>query len=173
MNSSTIVSKYLPLHVSMGLEDSLVAGDENISVTEDDGNVKEKEIDKLIAFISLSIKQEELGYDNQSAINVVWGLGNVGSVDLNVEQVDWRLILMMSMKSRELDRTLYVPWQYSRGSPDPVDNFEQSLMMSQCLKQRWTQNSLLDSLDYMVSIEDQDNKDDTDDLDQERELLAS
>ncbi|GJV94723.1 retrovirus-related pol polyprotein from transposon TNT 1-94 [Tanacetum coccineum] len=86
-------------------------------VTEDDALSKEKEIDKLMALISLSFKKiykptnnnlrnssntsranqdntlrinKQTGYDIQRAVNVVGDRENIGTHVLSAEQADWR-----------------------------------------------------------------------------------
>ncbi|GJZ02994.1 hypothetical protein Tco_0520955 [Tanacetum coccineum] len=112
---------------------------EPATVTEDEEMSKEKEIDKLMALISLS----GTGYDNHRAVNVARAKENVGTPvvqksriqcynckeygHLNAEQADWK--------------------------DDADDEFEDQELEAHYM--------------YM------DNQDDIDDLDQERDLLAS
>ncbi|GKC85619.1 hypothetical protein Tco_1141336 [Tanacetum coccineum] len=179
--------------------------------TEDEEMSKEKEIDKLMALISLSFKKiykptnnnlrtssntsranqdnslrinRGTGYDNQRAVNVTRARENVST-------------------PRNLESTLYVPWHnLQEGCPDQVDIWTKYLMMSQCIRYKTImdhykcvchENDLLgkpessndiylaehgdtnitiDSLDICYDRA-QDDQDETDDLDQERDLLAS
>ncbi|GJS92744.1 retrovirus-related pol polyprotein from transposon TNT 1-94 [Tanacetum coccineum] len=135
---------------------------EPATVTEDDEMSKEKEIDKLISLISLS----GTGYDNQRAVNVAGARENVAyhkenmllckqeeaGVQLNAEQADWKDDTDDEFEDRELEAHYMYMAQIQEVTPDPVDNsgpiFDDEPMHK-------------------------DNQDDTDDLDQERNLLAS
>ncbi|GJY26572.1 hypothetical protein Tco_0401298 [Tanacetum coccineum] len=168
---------------------------EPATVTEDDEMSKEKEIDKLMALISLSFKKiykptnnnlrtssntsranqdnsprinRGTGYDNQRAVNVVGARENVAyhkenmllckqeeaGVQLNAEQADWKDDTDDEFEDRELEAHYMYMAQIQEVTPDPVDN----------------SGPIFDDEPNAII---QDNQDDTDDLDQERNLLAS
>ncbi|GJX56273.1 retrovirus-related pol polyprotein from transposon TNT 1-94 [Tanacetum coccineum] len=203
---------------------------EPATVTEDEEMSKEKEIDKLMALISLSFKKiykptnnnlrtssntsranqdnsprinRGTGYDNQRAVNVAGARENVGTpvvqksgiqcynckeyghvsrecqkpkrvkdaayhkekmllckqeeagVQLNAEQADWKDDTDDESDDQELEAHYMYMAQIQEVTPDPVDT-----------------NITIDSLD-ICNDRAQDDQDDTDDLDQERDLLAS
>ncbi|GKC97370.1 hypothetical protein Tco_1167645, partial [Tanacetum coccineum] len=78
---------------------------EPATVTEDEEMSKEKEIDKLMALISLS----GTGYDNQRAANVAGAMENVDDTD---DESD----------DQELEAHYMYMAQIQEVTPDPVDN---------------------------------------------------
>ncbi|GJX93204.1 retrovirus-related pol polyprotein from transposon TNT 1-94 [Tanacetum coccineum] len=118
------------------------------TVTKDEEMSKEKEIDKLMALISLSFKKiykptnnnlrtssntsqpnqdnslrinRGTGYDNQRAVNVAGARENVGTPVVQKKLIR-RMILMMRSEEQELEATLYVLAQIQEVTPDPVYN---------------------------------------------------
>ncbi|GJW27532.1 hypothetical protein Tco_0044407 [Tanacetum coccineum] len=115
---------------------------EPATVTKDDDMSKEKEIDKLMALISLSFKKiykptnnnlrtssntsranqdnstrinRGTGYDNQKAVNVA------GAWE-NVEQADWKDDTDDESEDQELEAHYMYMAQIQEVTPDPVDN---------------------------------------------------
>ncbi|GJV73089.1 retrovirus-related pol polyprotein from transposon TNT 1-94 [Tanacetum coccineum] len=115
---------------------------EPVTVTEDDEMSKEKEIDKLMALISLSFKKiykltnnnlhtssnssranqdnslrinRGTGYDNKRVVNVA------GARD-NVEQADWKDDTDDESDDQELEAHYMYMAQIQEVTPDPVDN---------------------------------------------------
>ncbi|GJS89851.1 hypothetical protein Tco_0772487 [Tanacetum coccineum] len=166
---------------------------EPATVTEDEEMSKEKEIDKLMALISLSFKKiykptnnnlrtssntsranqdnsprinRGTGYDNQRAVNVVGARENVAyhkekmllckqeeaGVQLNAEQADWKDDTDDESDDQELEAHYMYMAQLQEVTPDQVDNSRR----------------IFD--DEPMHKDDQD---DTEDLDLERDLLAS
>ncbi|GKF62938.1 retrovirus-related pol polyprotein from transposon TNT 1-94, partial [Tanacetum coccineum] len=144
-------------------------------VAEDDEMSKDKEIDKLMALISLSFKKiykptnnnlitssntsranqdnsprinRGTGYDNQMTVNVVGARENVGTLVVQKSGIQCYNCKEYGHVSREFE---YMA-QIQEVTPDPVDN----------------SGPIFD--DEPLHKDDQD---DTDDLDQERDLLAS
>ncbi|GJW81780.1 retrovirus-related pol polyprotein from transposon TNT 1-94 [Tanacetum coccineum] len=202
---------------------------EPATVTEDEEMSKEKEIDKLMALISLSFKKiykptnnnlrtssntsranqdnsprinRGTGYDNQRAVNVAGARENVGTpvvqksgiqcynckeyghvsrecqkpkrvkdaayhkekmllckqeeagVQLNAEQADWKDDTDDESEEQELEAHYMYMAQLQEVTPDiQIDN-------------SWTQSLMMEPMH-------KDDQDETDDLDQERDLLAS
>ncbi|GJT08719.1 hypothetical protein Tco_0843181 [Tanacetum coccineum] len=188
---------------------------EPVTVTEDDEMSKEKEIDKLMALISLSFKKiykptnnnlrtssnssranqdnsprinRGTRYDNQRVVNVVGVRDNVGTcyngkeyghlsrecqkpkrvkdatyhkekmllckqeevgVQLNAEQADWKDDTDVKSNNQKLEAHYMYMAQIQEVTPDPVDNSR------------------------LIFDAEPLHKDDTDELDQERDLLAS
>ncbi|GKC67994.1 hypothetical protein Tco_1100592, partial [Tanacetum coccineum] len=81
------------------------------TVTEDDEISKDKEIDKLMALISLS----GTGYDNQRAVNVA------GARE-NVVQADWKDDTNDESEEQELEAHYMYMAQIHEVTPDSVDN---------------------------------------------------
>ncbi|GKB72381.1 hypothetical protein Tco_0933793 [Tanacetum coccineum] len=183
---------------------------EPATVTEDDEMSKEKEIDKLMALISLSFKKiykptnnnlrtssntsranqdnsprinRGTGYDNQRAVNVARARENVAyhkekmllckqeeaGVQLNAEQADWKDDTDDESDDQELEAHYMYMAQIQEVTPDLVDNsgpiFDDEPM------HKVTPISLLIHWIYVMN-KDQDEPDDTDDLDQERDMLC-
>ncbi|GJS60393.1 copia protein [Tanacetum coccineum] len=195
---------------------------EPIMVTEDDEMSKGKEIDKLMALISLSFKKiykptnnnlrtlsntsratqdnsprinKGTGYDNQRVVNVA------GARD-TVDQADWKDDTDDESDDQELEAHYIYMAQLQEVTPDPVDNsgpiFDDEPMHKVqnnndnynvfaienehpeqpessndiYLAKQGDTNITIDSLDICYDRV-QDDQDDTDDLDQERDLLAS
>ncbi|GJT42885.1 retrovirus-related pol polyprotein from transposon TNT 1-94 [Tanacetum coccineum] len=105
------------------------------TVTEDDEMSKEKEIDKLMALISLS----GTGYDNQRAVNVVGARENVGTQVVQKfgiqcynckeyghvskeYQVDWKDDTDDESDDQELEAHYMYMAHIQEVTPDPVDN---------------------------------------------------
>ncbi|GKE12289.1 hypothetical protein Tco_1415840 [Tanacetum coccineum] len=200
-------------------------------VTKDDEMSKEKEIDKLMALISLSFKKiykptnnnlrtssntnranqynsprinSGTGYENQRIVNVVGARENVeeAGVLLNAEQADWKDDTDDKSDNQELKAHYMYMAQIQEVTPDVVDisgpifdteplqkvknnndNYNVFAIESDYLEQRESVNDTyleeqgdtnitIDSLDICYDRE-QDNQDDTDELAQERNLLAS
>ncbi|GJW69198.1 hypothetical protein Tco_0123622 [Tanacetum coccineum] len=124
---------------------------EPATVTEDEEMSKEKEIDKLMALISLSFKKiykptnnnlrtssntsranqdnsprinRGTGYDNQRAVNVVGARENVeeAGVQLNAEQADWKDDTDDESDDQELEAHYMYMAQLQEVTPDQVDN---------------------------------------------------
>ncbi|GJW32344.1 hypothetical protein Tco_0052376 [Tanacetum coccineum] len=188
-------------------------------VADDDEMSKDKEIDKLMALISLSFKKiykptnnnlktssntsranqdntlrinRGTGYDNQRVVNV-------DGARENVEQADWKDDTDDDSDNQELEAHYMYMAQIQEVTPDPVDNsrpifdveplhklVEIILLFAMenehpeqpessndiYLTEQGDTNITIDSLDicyYRV----QDDQDDTDNLDQERDLLSS
>nr|GFA67469.1 hypothetical protein [Tanacetum cinerariifolium] len=117
-------------------------------VAEDDETSKDKEIDRLMALISLSekmllCKQEEAG------------------IQLNAEQADWRDDTDDESEDQELEAHYIKHPEQSEFVHDtyPIEQDEH--------------NMIIDSLDMSYDREHTDQNDDDNDLDNERELLAS
>ncbi|GJS62404.1 hypothetical protein Tco_0657188 [Tanacetum coccineum] len=120
-------------------------------VTKDDEIAKDKEIDKLMALISLSFKEiykptnnnlrtssntsranqdnsprinRGTGYDNQRAVNVVWARENIeeAGVQLNAEQTDWRDDTDDESEDQELEAHYMYMAQIHEVTPDSGDN---------------------------------------------------
>ncbi|GJZ62894.1 retrovirus-related pol polyprotein from transposon TNT 1-94 [Tanacetum coccineum] len=194
---------------------------EPATVTEDEEMSKEKEIDKLMALISLS----GTGYDNQRAVNVVGARENVGTpvvqksgiqcyncreyghvsrecqkpkrvkdaayhkekmllckqeeagVQLNAEQADWKDDTDDESEEQELEAHYMYMAQIQEVTPDPVDNsgpiFDDEPMHKDIyLAEQGDTNITIDSSDICYDRAP-DDQDETDNLDQERDLLAS
>ncbi|GJY87111.1 hypothetical protein Tco_0501739 [Tanacetum coccineum] len=121
------------------------------TVTKDDEMSKEKEIEKLMALISLSCKKIykptnnnlrtssntsranqdnspriNIGtrYDNQRAVNVAEARENVveAEVRLNAEQADWKDDTDDESKDQELEAHYMYMAQIQEVTPDPIDN---------------------------------------------------
>ncbi|GJW14375.1 hypothetical protein Tco_0018508 [Tanacetum coccineum] len=153
-------------------------------VTEDDTLSKEKEIDRLMALISLSFKKiykptnnnlrtssntsranqdntprinKGTGYDNQRAVNV-----------LNAEQADWRDDTDDEPDDQELEAHYIYMAQIQEVTPDNADNFGHVFDAEPLHK---VQNN---GDNYNVfAIKKRDDQEDNDDLAKERDLLAS
>ncbi|GKF35743.1 hypothetical protein Tco_0112501, partial [Tanacetum coccineum] len=119
---------------------------EPATVTEDEEMSKGKEIDKLVALISLSINGGT-GYDNQRAVNLAGARENEcqkskrvkdatyhkekmllckqeeNRVQLNAEQADWKDDTDDEFDDQELEAHYMYMAQIQEVTPDPVDNF--------------------------------------------------
>ncbi|GKB93059.1 hypothetical protein Tco_0979196 [Tanacetum coccineum] len=195
---------------------------EPIMVTEDDEMSKGKEIDKLMALISLSFKKiykptnnnlrtlsntsratqdnsprinKGTGYDNQRVVNVA------GARD-TVDQADWKDDTDDESDDQELEAHYIYMAQLQEVTPDPVDNsgpiFDDEPMHKVqnnndnynvfaienehpeqpessndiYLAKQGDTNITIDSLDICYDRV-QDDQDDTDDFDQECDMVAS
>ncbi|GJT62600.1 hypothetical protein Tco_1006133 [Tanacetum coccineum] len=198
---------------------------EPATVTEDEEMSKEKEIEKLMALISLSFKKiykptnnnlrtssntsranqdnsprinRGTGYDNQRAVNVAGARENVGTPvvqksgiqcynckeygHLNAEQADWKDDTDDESDDQELEaHYMYMAQiQEVHNNNDNYNVFaienehpEQPKSVNDIyLEEQGDTNITIDSLDICYDRE-QDDQDDTDELDQERDLLAS
>ncbi|GKF02591.1 hypothetical protein Tco_0029514, partial [Tanacetum coccineum] len=173
---------------------------EPATVTEDDEMSKEKDIDKLMALISLPINRGT-GYKNQRVVNVARDRENIeeAGVQLNAEQADWKDDTDDESDDRELEAHYMYMAQIQEVTPDAVDNSrpifdaeplhkvqnsndtynvfaienehpEQSESVNDInLEEQGDTNITIDSLDMCYDKE----QDDTDEIDQERDLLAS
>nr|GFC56586.1 hypothetical protein [Tanacetum cinerariifolium] len=84
-------------------------------VAEDDATSKDKEIDKLMALISLSINKSA-GYENQM-------IGNVAGARESVEQADWRDDTDDDeLEDQELEAHYMYMAQLQEVSPDAADS---------------------------------------------------
>ncbi|GJS31768.1 retrovirus-related pol polyprotein from transposon TNT 1-94 [Tanacetum coccineum] len=121
------------------------------TVTEDDEMSKEKDIDKLMALISLSFKKiykptnnnlrtssntsranqdnsprinRGIGYDNQRVANVAGARENVeeAGVRLNAEQANWKDDTDDKSDDQEIEAHYMYMAQIQEVTPDPVDN---------------------------------------------------
>ncbi|GJU09170.1 hypothetical protein Tco_1125600 [Tanacetum coccineum] len=193
---------------------------EPATVTEDEEMSKEKEIDKLMALISLSFKKiykptnnnlrtssntsranqdnsprinRGTGYDNQRAVNVAGARENVG---------DWKYDTDDESDDQELEAHYMYMAQLQEVTPDQVDNsgpifddepmhkvqnnndnYNVFAMENEHPEQPESSNDiyLAEQGDTNITIASsdicydraQDDQDETDDLDQERDLLAS
>ncbi|GJT76983.1 hypothetical protein Tco_1043708, partial [Tanacetum coccineum] len=158
-------------------------------VTEDDEISKEKEIDKLIALISLSFKKiykptnnnlrtssstsrtnqdntprinRGTGYDNQRVVNVV------GARE-NVEQADWRDDTYDEPDDQELEAHYIYMVKIQEVTPDASDNSGPIFDNEPLHKEQGDTNITINSLDMSTNGETV-NQDD-DDLAKERDLL--
>nr|GEZ79128.1 hypothetical protein [Tanacetum cinerariifolium] len=194
---------------------------EPFMVAEDDEMSKDKEIDKLMALISLSFKKiykptnnnlrmssntsranqdnsprinRGIGYDNQM-------IGNVAGAKENVEQADWKYDTDDEFEDQELEARYMFMAKLQEVTPDVVDNSgpifdtepvqqvqnndnynvfaieskhpEQSKSIHDTyLIEQDEHNVIIDSLDMSYDRVQADH-DDADDMDNERELLAS
>ncbi|GKA52025.1 hypothetical protein Tco_0745221 [Tanacetum coccineum] len=173
------------------------------TVTEDDEMLKEKEIDKLMALISLSINRG-IGYENQRVVNVAGARENVeeSGIQLNVEQADWKDDTDDESDDQELEAHYMYMVQIHKVTPDAVENSrpifnveplhkvynnndnynvfaienkhpEQPEFVNDIyLEEQGDTNITIDSLDVCYDRE-HDYQDDTDELDQECNLLSS
>ncbi|GJS45377.1 hypothetical protein Tco_0595498 [Tanacetum coccineum] len=144
---------------------------EPATVTEDDEMSKEKEIDKLMALISLSINRGT-GYDNQRVVNVAGARENVeeDGVQLNAEQADWK-----DDTDDESDPLHKVQNNHDNYNVFAIENAhpEQPESVNDIyLEEQGDNNITIDSLNMCYDRE-QDDQDDTNELDPERDLLAS
>ncbi|GJS06522.1 hypothetical protein Tco_0363318 [Tanacetum coccineum] len=122
---------------------------EPATVTEDDEMSKEKEIDKLMALISLL----SLGFSVITA-------RNMGIYQGNVKKPKQKRMLLIKGKD------------FIEVTPDLVDNSGPIFDAEPLHKEQGDNNITIDSLDICYDRE-QDDQDDTDELDYERNLLAS
>ncbi|GJX79567.1 hypothetical protein Tco_0327716 [Tanacetum coccineum] len=118
---------------------------EPATVTEDEEMSKEKEIDKLMALISLSINRGT-GYDNQRAVNVA------GAREMYPRNINLKDDTDDESDDQELEAHYMYMAQLQEVTPDQVDNSGPIFA------------------DEPMHRDDQD---ETDDLDQERDFLAS
>ncbi|GJS05756.1 uncharacterized mitochondrial protein-like protein [Tanacetum coccineum] len=156
---------------------------EPATVTEDDEMSKEKEIDKLMALISLS----GTGYDNQRVVNVAGARENVAyhkekmllckqeeaGVQLNAEQADWKDDTDDESDDQELEAHYMA--QIQEVTQDPVDNSGPIFDAEPLHKvQNNNDNYNVFAIDNEHPEQpESDDQDDTDELDQERDLLDS
>ncbi|GJT88012.1 integrase, catalytic region, zinc finger, CCHC-type containing protein [Tanacetum coccineum] len=168
---------------------------EPATVTEDEEMSKEKEIDKLMALISLSFKKiykptnnnlrtssntsranqdnsprinRGTGYDNQRAVNVAGARENVGTPVVQKSGIQCYNCKEYGHVSRECQKPKRVK--------DAAYHKEKMLLCKQ--EEAGIQKVTPDPVDNSRPIFDdepmhKDDQDDTDDLDQERDLLAS
>ncbi|GJU48736.1 hypothetical protein Tco_1218291 [Tanacetum coccineum] len=159
-------------------------------VTDDDEMTKEMEIDKLMALISLSFKK------------IYKPTNNNLRTSSNTKQADWKDDTDDESDDQELEAHYMYMAQIQEVTPDPVDNSgpifdaeplhkvqnnndnynvfaienehpEQPESVNDIyLEEQGDTNITIDSLDICYDRE-QDDQDDTDELDQERDLLAS
>ncbi|GJY48579.1 hypothetical protein Tco_0438535 [Tanacetum coccineum] len=159
------------------------------TVTEDDEMSKDKEIDKLMALISLSFKKiykptnnnlrtssntsranqdnsprinRGTGYDNQRAVNVAGARENVDPVDNSGPIFDDEPIHKVQNNNDN-----YNVFAMENEHPEQPESSNDIY-----LAEHGDTNITIDSLDICYDRV-QDDQDDTDDLDQERDLLAS
>nr|GEW78854.1 hypothetical protein [Tanacetum cinerariifolium] len=139
---------------------------EPFMVAKDDETSKDKEIDKLMALISLS----SVGYENQRIGNVVGAKETVGltveeaGIQLNAEQVDWR----DDTDDDELeDQELEAHYMYI-AHPEQSESVHDTYPIKQD-----AQIVIIDSLDMNYDREEIDQNDDDNDLAKEHELFAS
>nr|GEU57783.1 uncharacterized mitochondrial protein AtMg00810-like [Tanacetum cinerariifolium] len=170
-------------------------------VAEDDETSKNKEIDKLMALISLS----GTGYESERIGHVAGARETVGTtveagIQLNAEQADWRDDTDDESEDQELEAHYMYMAQIQEVSPDAADSGpifdveplqkvsnddhynvfsiesehpEQSKSVNDTyLIEQDEHNVIIDSLDMSYDSEQID-QDDDDDLANERELLAS
>ncbi|GJS11937.1 hypothetical protein Tco_0368733 [Tanacetum coccineum] len=171
------------------------------TVTEDNEMSKEKEIDKLMALISLLFKKiykptnnnlrtssytsranqdnsprinRGTGYDNQRVVNVAGARENVeeAGVQLNAEQADWKDDTDDKSDDQELEAYYMYMAHIQEVTPDLVDNSGPIFDAEPLHKEQGDNNITIDSLDICYDRE-HDDQDGTDELDYERGLLAS
>nr|GEX31866.1 hypothetical protein [Tanacetum cinerariifolium] len=155
-------------------------------VAKDDKMSKDKEIDKLMALISLSFKKiykptnnnlrtssntSRVNQDNSIRINrgtryESQRIGNVAGARETVEQADWRDDTDDESEDQELEAHYMYMAQIQEVSPDAADD-SGPIFDSEPL-----QKVIIDSLDMSYDREKLDHDDD-DDLANERELLSS
>ncbi|GJS40816.1 gag-pol polyprotein, partial [Tanacetum coccineum] len=166
---------------------------EPATVTEDEEMSKEKEIDKLMALISLSFKKiykptnnnlrtssntsranqdnsprinRGTGYDNQRAVNVAEARENVGTPVVQKSGIHCYNCMEYGHVSRECQKP-------KRVTPDPVDN-SRPIFDDEPMHKVQNNNVFAMENEHPEQPEStQDDQDETDDLDQERNLLAS
>ncbi|GKC77383.1 hypothetical protein Tco_1128157 [Tanacetum coccineum] len=158
-------------------------------VVDDDEMSKEKEIDKLMALISLSFKKiykptnknlrtssntsranqdntlrinKGTGYDNKRVVNVARARENVA---------DWRDDTDDEPDDQELEAHYMYMAQIQEITPNVVDNFGPIFDTEPLQKEKGDTNITIDSLDMCTNGETVDQDDD--DLARERDLLAS
>ncbi|GJU63315.1 retrovirus-related pol polyprotein from transposon TNT 1-94 [Tanacetum coccineum] len=144
---------------------------EHITVTEDDEMSKEKEIDKLMALISLSINRGTR-YDNQRVVNVAGARENVGTQVVKKSRIQCYNCKEYGHVSRECQKPKRVK--------DAAYHKENILL---CKQEEVGVQLNAEQADWKDDTDDEsDNqeleahymtKDDTGELDQERDLLAS
>nr|GEU69020.1 hypothetical protein [Tanacetum cinerariifolium] len=130
-----------------------IYGQEPSMVAEDDETSKDKEIDKLVALISLS----STGYENQRISNVVGARETVEQADLRDDTDD-------ELEDQEVEAHYIYMAQIQEVSPDAADS--RPIFDSEPVQQILTNDH------YNVFVIES-NDDDDDDLANERELLAS
>nr|GFA14888.1 hypothetical protein [Tanacetum cinerariifolium] len=156
----------------------LIYDQEPSMVAEDDETSKDKEIDKLMALISLS----SVGYENQRIGNVVGARENVGSsVELKAHYMYMAQLQEVSLDAAD-SGPIFDDEPLQKVSNDDHYNVfaiksihpEQSKSVHDTypIKQD-AQNVIIDSLDMNYDREKIDQNDDDNDLATERELLAS
>ncbi|GJS18605.1 hypothetical protein Tco_0413077 [Tanacetum coccineum] len=193
---------------------------EPATVTEDEEMSKEKEIDKLMALISLSFKkiykptnnnlrtssntsranQDNslrinigVGYDNQRAVNVVGARENVGTpvvqksgiqcynckeygheagVQLNAEQADWKDDTDDESEEQELESHYMYMAQLQGVTLDPVDN-SRPIFDDEPIHKVQSNNDNYNVFAMENEHPEQPESRETDDCDQEHDLLAS
>ncbi|GJU94570.1 hypothetical protein Tco_1319326 [Tanacetum coccineum] len=162
-------------------------------VADDDEMSKEKEIDKLMALISLSFKKiykptnnnlrtssnlnranqdntprinKGTRYDNQRAVNVVRARENIQEVTLDVADNFGPIFDIGPLQKVQNDNDNYNVFANDREHPKQPKSVNDTY-----LEEQDHTNSIIDSLDMSTNIEmvDQDN----DDLARERDLLSS
>ncbi|GJY08528.1 hypothetical protein Tco_0375582 [Tanacetum coccineum] len=139
------------------------------TVTEDDEMSKDKEIDKLMALISLS----GTGYDNQREVNVVGAMENVEcQKPKQVKDAAYHKEKMLLCKQEEAGVQLnaeQADWKDDTDDESEDQELEAHYINDTYLAELGDTNITIDSLDICYdSVQD-----DQDDLDQERDLLAS
>ncbi|GKC89552.1 hypothetical protein Tco_1150201, partial [Tanacetum coccineum] len=146
------------------------------TVTEDDEMSKEKEIDKLMALISRLFKKiykptnnnlrtssntSRVNQDNSLRINR--GTGHVS------RESDWKDDTDDESNDQELEAHYMYMAQIQKVTPDAADNSRPIFDVEPLHKGQGDTNITIDSLDMCYDRE----QDDNDELDQERDLLAS
>ncbi|GKB60867.1 retrovirus-related pol polyprotein from transposon TNT 1-94 [Tanacetum coccineum] len=152
-------------------------------VVADDEMSKEKEIDKLMALISLSFKKiykptnnnlrtssntsaQKLKQAKDAAYHkekMLLCKQEEAGVKLNVEQVDWKDDTNDEPDDQELEAHYMYMAHIQEVTPDAADNSGPITMLSHCKVEKDEHNIIIDSLDISYDRE-QDNQDDTDDL---------
>ncbi|GJZ00904.1 hypothetical protein Tco_0518333 [Tanacetum coccineum] len=164
---------------------------EPATVTEDDEMSKEKEIDKLMALFSFvqenrsNLQQQPSNFTNTSRAiqdkflqelqKRTWEYGHV-LMELNAEQADWKDDTDDDSEEQELKHTYILQMgTTSEVTPDSVDTSRTNLNDEPMHKDKNNNdnyNVFAMKIDILSNL-NLDDQDETDDLDQERDLLAS
>nr|GEU53440.1 retrovirus-related Pol polyprotein from transposon TNT 1-94 [Tanacetum cinerariifolium] len=170
---------------------ALIYDQEPATVTEDDEMSKENEIDKLMALISLLFKKiykptnnnlhtssntsranqdnsprinRGTGYENQRVINVVGARENVeeARVKLNAEQADWKDDTDDESDDQELEAHYMYMAQIQEVTPDNIDNsgpiFDTEPLQKDDIDELAQERDLLSSLIEKLKCEINDSK---------------
>ncbi|GJZ36705.1 hypothetical protein Tco_0582896 [Tanacetum coccineum] len=130
----------------------------------------EKHIERLKTRTATVTEDEVLGI---AKFGFRLQLQEEAGVQLNAEQADWKGCPDDEFKNRNWKDILCYMHRFMRLPPEFSGQlWDQSLMMSQCIREQGESIYTIDSSDICYDRA-QDDQDETDDLDQERDLLAS